>query len=221
MLLAEALRRRQEVGRLRRAPIRIGRARQVRQVLGDGIGVRGEFVLVPVEEVGHPHQQLRPRHLALSAVFGREVGAAEEGTSVGEAEAIEGPATVSVDHLDGVHHEFIDLGAFFPVDLDADEVLVHQLRDVRLLEGLAGHDVAPVAGRVADRDEHRLALGLGRGKGLRTPRPPMDGVSRMLFQVEGLLLGQTIGHPRKVAALWPGATLEVLACSSCRRRGRA
>ena len=36
--------------------------------------------------------------------------------------------------------------------------LVHERRDVRVLEGLVRHDVAPVAGRVADRDEQRAVL---------------------------------------------------------------
>ena len=193
----------------------------MRQVLGDGIGVRGEFVLIAVKEVRHPHQQLWPGDLALPTIFRREVGAAEEGTSVGEAEAVERPAAMAVNHLYGVHHELVDFRAFLAVDLDADEVLIHQLRDIGLLERFPGHDMAPVAGGVADRDEHGFTLGLGLGKSLSAPRPPVHGVSRVLFQVEGLLLGQSVRHPRKVAALWPGATLEVLVCSSCRGRGWA
>ena len=38
------------------------------------------------------------------------------------------------------------------------EALVHQRGDLRVLEGLALHDVAPVAGGVADRDEQRPVL---------------------------------------------------------------
>ena len=57
-----------------------------------------------------------------------------------------------------VHVDRVDVRALLAVDLDADEALVHQRRDLRVLEGLALHHVAPVAGRVADRDEQRAVL---------------------------------------------------------------
>ncbi len=47
-------------------------------------------------------------------------------------------------------------GPLFAVDLDVDVELVHQLRGRGVLEALVRHHVAPVAGRVADRHEHRL-----------------------------------------------------------------
>ena len=48
------------------------------------------------------------------------------------------------------------------------------LRGRRVLEALVRHDVAPVARRVADRDEDRLVEALGLGERLLAPRPPLD-----------------------------------------------
>ena len=151
VLLADATGGGDEVVGRRRAAIGVGRPREVGEVLRDGVGVGGKLGLVAVVEVRHAHEQLWPRDLSVSAVLRREVGAAKEGSTVGEAEAVERPAAVALNHLHGVHHQLIDLGTFLPVDLDADEVLVHQVGNPRLLEGFAGHDVAPVAGGVADR----------------------------------------------------------------------
>ena len=75
------------------------------------------------------------------------------------------------------------------------KLLVHQRRHGGILEGLALHHVAPVAGRVADRDEQRpvqLARALQR---LLAPRIPVDRVVGMLEQVRRGLSGKAIGHP--------------------------
>ena len=56
----------------------------------------------------------------------------------------------SAEELQRVLVELIDVGVLLAVDLDVDEPAVHVLRGRRVLEGLMGHDVAPVAGGVAD-----------------------------------------------------------------------
>jgi hypothetical protein len=45
-----------------------------------------------------------------------------------------------------LHVDRVEVGALLAVELDADEVLVHELRDPLVLERLALHHVAPVAG---------------------------------------------------------------------------
>ena len=74
-----------------------------------------------------------------------------------------------------------------------------------VLERLALHDVAPVAGRVADRQEDRAVVRLRAGQRLRAPRVPVDRVVRVLEQVGAGLLGQAIGHARMVPARRAGA----------------
>ena len=90
----------------------------------------------------------------------RKIRAAEERLELGREEHRHRPAAVPGHRHHGRHVDLVEVGALFTVDLDVDEVLVHEGRDVRVLEALALHDVAPVAGRVADRQEDRLVLGL-------------------------------------------------------------
>jgi hypothetical protein len=45
----------------------------------------------------------------------------------------------------------IEVGPFFPIDLDVDEKLVHMRGHGLVLERLVRHHMAPVARRVADR----------------------------------------------------------------------
>ena len=69
---------------------------------------------------------------------------------------------------DGVHVDRVEVGPLLAVDLDVDEALVHQRRGGRVLERLVRHHVAPVAGRVADREQDRLVL---RARALERLRP--------------------------------------------------
>ena len=73
-----------------------------------------------------------------------------EGPAVGQEEDGHRPAALAADRLRGGHVDGVDVGALFPVHLDGDEVGVQVVGGVLVLEGFMGHDVAPVAGRVAD-----------------------------------------------------------------------
>mgnify|MGYP006961791839 CR=1 FL=1 len=84
---------------------------------------------------------------------------------------------------------------------DADEVLIHDPRSLLVLEGFPLHDVAPVAGRVADGDEDRPVLASGSIQRLAAPGIPVHGIVRMLQEVGTGLPGQTVfralcGHGR-------------------------
>ncbi len=118
--------------------------------------------------LGDREQHLAPRRHSVTWL-GREVGAAVEGDLLGREEHVERPSAVAGHALHGLHVERVDVGALLAVDLDAHEALVHQRRSAGVLEGLVLHDVAPVAGRVADRHEQRhVALSCA----LRRPRGP-------------------------------------------------
>ena len=62
----------------------------------------------------------------------------------------------------------------FAVDLDGDEVLVQQRRDLGIVEGLVAHHVAPVAGRVADGKHHRYVAQPGLFEGFVPIGEPVD-----------------------------------------------
>src|SRR5262249_10516579 len=52
-----------------------------------------------------------------------------------------------------------------------------------ILEAFVRHDVAPVAGGVADRKQDRFVAVPGLGERIRPPRPPVDGVVFVLQKV--------------------------------------
>jgi hypothetical protein len=73
-------------------------------------------------------------------------------------------------------------------------VLVHERRRAGILERLVLHHVAPVARRVADRQQDR-AIELARAlERLLAPRIPLDGVVLVLEEVGAGLLGEPIRH---------------------------
>src|ERR1022692_2723726 len=102
-------------------------------------------------------------------------------------------------HVDAVH-----VGALFAVHLDGHVMAVHQGGDLFVLEALALHDVAPVAGGVADGKEDGLVLNTRRLESLFTPGIPIHRVVSVLQQIGTLLLSQTVGmhdSPLKAAAI--------------------
>jgi hypothetical protein len=58
------------------------------------------------------------------------------------------------------------------------------------------HDVAPVAGGVADGEEDRLVFGQRPLERLLAPRIPVDGVVGVLEEVWACLLGQAVDPSR-------------------------
>ena len=133
------------------------------------------------------------------------------GRPSGRQNARQRPAAALAHHHDRVHEDRVDVGPLLAIDLDVDEQLVHQLRGRRVLEALVRHHVAPVARRVADRDEHRLVEPLRLGERLLAPRPPLDRVVGVLPQVRRALGGEAIRHGRLTPGLCSGQVSEALA----------
>lgn len=106
----------------------------------------------------------------------REVGAAVYWLAVGGEPYVEGPAAAAGELLNEFHVDAIDVGAFFTVYFDADKVFVEVGRCVGIGEGLAIHDVAPVACGVADGDEDWFVLGACGFEGFVSPGVPIYGV---------------------------------------------
>ena len=114
----------------------------------------------------------------------REVGAGEERLAVRRQEHGHRPAALAGHRLGRLHVDGVDVRPLLSVDLDADEVPSFSASAVgRVLERLVRHDVAPVAGGVADREQDRhVALARLRER-LVTPLEPVDRVLRVLQQV--------------------------------------
>ena len=121
-----------------------------------------------------------------------EVGAAEERLAVGGHEDRHRPAARARHRLGGLHVDRVDVGSLLPVDLHVDEQLVHHGRRGRVLEGLVGHHVAPVAGRVPDRQQHGHVPAAGLRERLLAPREPVDRVVGVLAQVGAGLAAEPV-----------------------------
>ena len=131
------------------------------------------------------------------AIVRREVRAAEERLQLRGEEYVQRPSPAAGHRLHRAHVQLVDVGPLLAVDLDRHVVRVEELGDRRILEGLALHHVAPVAGGVADREEDRpveLARALER---FTPPWIPVDRVVSVLEQVRARLGRESVGHPRQ------------------------
>ena len=158
-----------------------------------------------------------PRH-AVTLLLG-EVRSAEERSAVGVDEHGHRPPAATGHCLHRLHVDAVDVGPFLAVDLHADDQAVHHRRHVRVLEALVRHDVAPVARRVADREEHRLVLGACLLERLVAPRVPVDGVVGVLAEIRARLAGEAI-HLSPVAVSWRRRKLRLCGGGRQSRRHR-
>jgi hypothetical protein len=126
--------------------------------------------------------------------FGREVRAAVEGRAIRGQEDRHRPAARAGHRLHRLHVDVVEVRPLLAVDLDIHEGRVHELGGARILEGLALHDVTPVARGVANRQQDGPVLGPGTRERFLAPRIPIDGVVCVLQQVRAGLARQAVGH---------------------------
>ena len=141
----------------------------------------------------------RSQHLAerghAVARLGRVVRPAVERLARRRQEHGHRPPAVAGHPDHRVHVDGVEIGPLLAVDLDVHEHPVHQLGGLRVLERLVRHDVAPVAGGVADREQDRPILGAGALERLLPPRVPLDRVLGVLEQVRAGLVGEPVHAP--------------------------
>jgi hypothetical protein len=111
---------------------------------------------------------------------GGKYGAAVERREVRSEEHVQRPAAAETQRLHRGHVDAIDVGTLLAVDLDRHEAFVEHARDALVLERLLLHDVAPVAGGVADAEEDRPVGRAGERECLFVPGLPVDGIVRVL-----------------------------------------
>ena len=154
-------------------------------MLDGGHGARGRLqgliaALAPDLGQGGEHpRNTRPP----IAVFAGNVGSAEVGSSVGGEKGGQGPSSLAADGRDGRLVTRIHVRPFVAVHFHRDIKLIDEGGDLRVLVGLAVHDVAPVAPDGANVQQDWLVLGLGEGKGRRAPGMPLDGLMARRAQV--------------------------------------
>ena len=125
----------------------------------------------------------------------REIRAAPERLAVRCQEHGQRPAPLLAQKLQRVLIDGVDIGAFLAVDLHVDIKLVHLRCDGIFLEAFMRHDVAPVTGRVADREQDGLVLRLRRLDRFGSPAVPVHRIFGMLEEIRTGFFGEAIsGH---------------------------
>ena len=120
------------------------------------------------------------RHAA--ARFFREIRAAEKRRAFRREEHRERPAPRALrEHLVRGLVDLVEVRALLAVDLDVHEEAVHHRSHGGVLEALVRHDMAPVACRIADREQDRLVLAPRPLQRLWAPWVPIHGVGGMLL----------------------------------------
>src|SRR5205823_7812426 len=102
------------------------------------------------------------------------------------------PPTGSRGGLDKRHVDAIDVGALLAIHFDRHERRVEHSGDIRILERLVRHDMAPVARRIADGQKNRLVLDTSLAERFVAPRKPVDRVVGVLKKIRTVLAGESI-----------------------------
>ena len=160
--------------------------------LGQLLDVMLNFVRAAFVGVRGRHQHARKSRHPL-AIDRRKIGAAEKRLRVGREEHRQRPSAASGDHLHRFHVDLIEVGPLLAIDFDGNEIFVHQPRDAFVLERLALHHVAPMARRIANREQDGFVFGFRARERLVAPRIPIDGIVGVLAQIRTLLVDQSIG----------------------------
>ena len=190
--------------RLRRPIQQLDRLRALaRRRSGGGLQMRGQRVGLlerlpaPVlPGVGHGRQHLAETRHAHPRL-GRPVRATVKRLQIGRQEYRHRPAAAPRHQLHGVHVDLIQVRPLLAIDLDAHEVLVHQPRDVWILEAFVLHHVTPVTGRVADRQKNGPLVRAGQLERRGVPRMPIHRIACVLQQIRARLVCQAVGHEGK------------------------
>ena len=146
------------------------------------LGAHGLALVVPGRM--DPVEQLVEADL-VAARARREIGARRKRREVAriEKQGQRPTAAAAGQQLMRELVETVEVRTLLAIDLDADEPGVEPARDVRIVEALASHDLAPVAGRVAYRQQDRSVLGPRTVQRAAIPGLPVDGLVGVLLQV--------------------------------------
>src|SRR5205823_10662823 len=195
-----------------------GRRRGLLEGVDEHLGPPSHVLTALAVEIRDRDEHLLERRQAVPRL-GRVVRPAEERLAGRRQEDGQRPAAVTGHRGHRVHVDPVQVRALLTVDLDADEALVHQRRGDVVLEGLVLHDVTPVAGRVADREQDRLVLFTRARERLLAPGVPVDRVVSVLEQVRARLARQAIHACTVTAWHFPAGPSPFFSPTSRARRG--
>src|SRR5208282_465060 len=115
----------------------------------DFVGGSGNFTTAFLPERGDLLEHLQKARTALTVVRWK-IRAAQKRLQFRREKNVHWPAAAPGRGLDEHHVNFVHVRPFLAVHLDADKMFVEKRADLFVLERFAFHDVAPMAGRVAD-----------------------------------------------------------------------
>ena len=162
------------------------------------LDMRGQAVgaLVEARPLLAPGLVDRLHHLdearAAVARLARKVGAAPERLAVRRQEHGQRPAALLAHRRQRRHVDLVDVRPLLAIHLDIDEQTVHDGGDIVVLEAFVRHDMAPVAGGVADREQDRPVQRLCFGQRGRRPGPPMHRIAAVLLQIGAGFFGKQV-----------------------------
>jgi hypothetical protein len=160
-------------------------------------GSAAQLLEMVVVVVGDLSQQIAKGRQA-EARLAREVGAAEERplVVVHQEHGQRPAAGAARQQLLALLVDAIEIGPLLAIDLDVDVERIHKLRGRRVLERFVRHDVAPMTGGIADRQQDRLVLAARAFERLAAPRIPVHGIVRVLAQIGARLMFELIHRCR-------------------------
>lgn len=164
--------------------------------LGDSGGLFNQFIATGVPQLVDSFAKLGETKMSATRGF-RKVRAREERFAVGQAKHRHWPTAVTIHGLNSVHVDRINIWSFFAIDLDVDEQSIHEFAGGFVLKRLMGHDMAPMAGRVADGNEDGHISPFRLGQRFRPPRPPIDGIVSVLSEIRAGFIRKAICHGRE------------------------
>ena len=147
-----------------------------------GLGVFFQGVPVLAVSFIDQFEDVPERRHTADGLLGK-VGAAPERSAVGHQEQGQRPAGRQVEDQGRRLELAVQVGALLPVDENRREEAVDEGRRFRVFITFPLHDMAPVAGQIANRQQDRLAAFCRLGQGLRRPGPPMDRIGGMQLKV--------------------------------------
>ncbi len=149
------------------------------------------LALRPVR-VGDGVQHLLETRHPIARLLG-VIRAAVKGLAFGRQPDAHGPAALAGHRLHGLHINRIQVGPLLAIHLDVDKEVVHQGGSFGVLKRFVLHNVAPVAGAVANREKDRLVLGARPRQRLLAPGVPVHRIVGVLEQVGRRLVDQPVG----------------------------
>ena len=167
--------------------------RYMAEGLAHGLGILGNFTLLVMKGFRDAAQHGNEGRPAIARFFWK-IGSAPEWFATRGQEQGHRPAAMFAESMQRLHIDVVDIRPFLAIDLDVHEKLVHDRGGLSIFETFMGHDMAPMAGGIADGQQDRLVGGLRFCQRRGAPEAPVDGVVLMLEQIGASGLGEFVGH---------------------------